>query len=128
MCQSQELLQYVLSHQIQEIEAFLATKVPKKKTLLITDPRCLEHAGFDKYHNVARRKVQKEEQPENAERLMVLIDSDHGVLTQNQDFLDDSYLVQTNAKPASLGDIYRVHDYNYLMKVQQLSSKLKLTG
>ena len=48
---------------------------------------------------------------------MVLIDSDHGVLTQNQEFLDDSYLVQTKAKPASLGDIYRVHDYNYLMKV-----------
>lgn len=84
---------------------------------MITDPRCLEHAGFDKYHNVARRKSQKEEQPENAERLMVLIDSDHGVLTKNQDFLDDSYLVQTTAKPASLADIYRVHDYNYLMKV-----------
>jgi hypothetical protein len=48
---------------------------------MITDPRCLEHAGFDKYHNVIRRKAQKEEQPENAERLMVLIDSDHGVLT-----------------------------------------------
>jgi hypothetical protein len=50
-----------LSHQIKEIEAYIAAKVPKKKTLLITDPRCLEHAGFDKYHNVARRKAQKEE-------------------------------------------------------------------
>ena len=79
--QCQEQLQFVLSHQIQEIEAYLVTQAPKKRTLLITDPRCLEHAGFDKYHNVARRKAQKEEQPENAERLMVLIDSDHGVLT-----------------------------------------------
>jgi acetoin utilization deacetylase AcuC-like enzyme len=51
----------VLSHPIQEIEAFLVAKAPKKKTLLITDPRCLDHAGFDKYHNVARRKSQKEE-------------------------------------------------------------------
>ena len=49
---------------------------------------------------------------------MVLIDGNTGVLTQTQEFLDDSYVVQTEAKQASLGDVYRVHDYNYLMKVQ----------
>ena len=59
---------------------------------------------------------------------MVLIDSNMGVLTQTQEFLDDSYVVQMEAKQASLGDVYRVHDYNYLMKVQLISNKLKLTG
>ena len=48
---------------------------------MITDERCLLHAGFDNYSNVARRKNHKDEQPENAERLMILIDESKGVLT-----------------------------------------------
>lgn len=52
-----------------------------RTTLLITDERCLDHAGFDQYHNIQRRVKHKDEQPENAERLMILIDKDKGVLT-----------------------------------------------
>jgi hypothetical protein len=33
----------------------------KAGTLLITDERCLDHAAFDKYHNVAKRQQQKDE-------------------------------------------------------------------
>ena len=32
-----------------------------KKTLLITDERCLEHAAFDSYHNISRRQKQKDD-------------------------------------------------------------------
>ena len=99
----------------------------KPGTILITDDRCLQHTGFDKYHNVAKSQQQKEEQPENAERLMVLIDKERGVLTQASEFLQsERYSVQRQAKQAALADVYRVHDYNYLMKVLQLANKLSL--
>ena len=95
--------------------------------MLITDERCLEHAAFDKYHNVVRRQQQKDEVPENAERLMVLIEKDRGVLTQTSEFLQNQrYTVQKKTQPVSLADVYRVHDYNYLMKVLQMSNKLSL--
>lgn len=55
-------------------------------TLIITDQRCLKHAGFPNYANVIDRVSQKNQQPENAERLMVLIDSKTGVLTQANEF------------------------------------------
>lgn len=35
--------------------------------------------------------------------------------------------MQREATPASIADVYRVHDYNYLMKVLQLTNKLSLT-
>ncbi len=53
---------------------------------MITDERCLNHAGFDKYHNVQHRQRHKDEQPENAERLMILINQDQGVLTESTEF------------------------------------------
>lgn len=100
-----------------------------RKTLLLTDPRCLDHAGFDQYHNITKRSQQKDEQPENAERLMVLIDKERGVLTQSEDLLEKGicgYIVKEEvAKPAALSEVFRVHDYNYLMKVMEMASKLE---
>ena len=44
------------------------------------------------------------------------------------EFIDNPrYKVQSEAKPVPLGDVFRVHDYNYLMKVIELSEKLKET-
>lgn len=57
------------------------------KTLVVTDERCIDHAGFENYSNIIKRVRQKDEQPENAERLMVLIDKDHGVLTAMDEFI-----------------------------------------
>jgi acetoin utilization deacetylase AcuC-like enzyme len=93
-----------------------------RKTLLVTDERC---------HNCAKRQAQKDDQPENAERLMVLIDRQRGVLTQASEFVERSqagYVVQREASPARLADVFRVHDYNYLMKVIEMSRKLELTA
>ena len=56
-------------------------EVELKKTFVITDQYCLNHAGFINYQNVHERVGQKDFQPENAERLMVLIDKNKGMLT-----------------------------------------------
>lgn len=63
------------------LEAIIGSTRSDRKTLLLTDERCLDHAGFDQYHNTVKRAQQKDDQPENAERLMVLIDKDRGTLT-----------------------------------------------
>lgn len=58
---------------------------------------------------------------------MVLIDKARGVLTQSSEFIENAqteYIVQSEAPQARLADVFRVHDYNYLMKVLQLSNKL----
>lgn len=52
----------------------------------MTDCRMLNHAGFDNYQAVVKRAAHKIEQPENAERLMVLIDNESGVLTTCSEF------------------------------------------
>jgi hypothetical protein len=57
---------------------------------------------------------------------MVLIDKDKGVLTKMQEFAENpGYTINKTAKPVQLGDLFRVHDYNYLMKVIDISNKLK---
>ena len=61
---------------------------------------------------------------------MILIDKDRGVLTQAEEFLEGSagaYVIQNEAKKASLSEVFRVHDYNYLMKVLEMTHKLDLT-
>jgi len=48
---------------------------------MISDDRCLQHVGFDNYANTKKRSEWKNDIPENAERLMVLIDKEKGTLT-----------------------------------------------
>ncbi len=111
------------------LENISRLELQKKRTLLITDERCLQHAGFDNYHNIVKRKHHKDEQPENAERLMILIDENKGVLTKADEFTQNpSYVIKKEAKPVAIGDLYRVHDYNYLMRVIEIASKLKGTA
>lgn len=59
---------------------------------------------------------------------MILIDSNKGVLTESDEFKQSSsYVIQKEAQEVKVGDIYRVHDYNYLMKVMEISKKLQET-
>lgn len=72
-------------------ELFEASQQP---TLVITDKRCLKHAGFDNYQNVLKRVRHKDEQPENAERLLVLLNEELGALTQREEFISQkNYLL-----------------------------------
>ena len=60
---------------------------------------------------------------------MVLTNSTNGVLTVAEEFdQDPAYLIKTSAREAALADVFKVHDYNYLMKVIKISKKLKLLG
>jgi hypothetical protein len=52
----------------------------------MTDRYCLKHAKFLNYQNVSERVEQKGMQPENAERLLILIDKDKGVLSKLDEF------------------------------------------
>lgn len=98
-----------------------------KRTLIVTDERCEQHAGFENYSNIPKRVRHKDEQPENAERLMVLIDKDRGVLTAMDEFKNNNEVfVKEVVQEAAHADVFRVHDYNYLMKVIDLcENKLK---
>ena len=89
-----------------------------KKTFVITDPYCLRHAGFENYANVMERVKQKDSQPENAERLMVLMDQDKGVLTRDTTITaDPRYELKESVVPANIGDVLKVHDYRYIKTV-----------
>lgn len=96
---------------------------------MITDERCLEHAGFENYANSGKRVRHKENQPENAERLMILINKDKGVLSASDEFANNQALQLIRvARKTMLGDVFRVHDYNYMMKIIELcENKLKDT-
>ena len=57
---------------------------------------------------------------------MVLINEASGVLTGSREFAEDPrYKVVQEAKKVALADVFRVHDFNYLMKVIQISKKLE---
>ena len=96
---------------------------------MITDDRYVQHAGFDNYSNVVKRKNRKDEQPENAERIMILTNKETGILTESEIFVSNQcYTVQRGTQPVALGDVLRIHDYNYLMKVIDLADKLRHFG
>jgi hypothetical protein len=66
------------------------------KTLVVTDERMLRHAPFSNYSHCGKRVFEKNDQPENAERLMVLTDSKRGVLAASKLFRDNpSYQLVT---------------------------------
>ena len=64
--------------------------------------------------------MQKESQPENAERLMVLIDKDKGVLTKSEELMaNENYCLREVSQPVALADILKVHDYRYIRDIMR---------
>ena len=69
--------------------------------------------------------MQKQNQPENAERLMVLIDNEKGVLTQATELVSNKgYEVQEVVEPAKMADILRVHEFRYIKNVMAKCAEL----
>lgn len=67
---------------------------------------------------LSKRVEQRDQQPENADRLNVLTDSQNGLLTTCTEFTELSNLqLQESSEEAQIGDIFRVHDFNYILKV-----------
>ncbi len=53
---------------------------------------------------------------------MVLIDDERGVLTGCESFTSNSrYQIKDTVKHARISDVLKVHDYNYLKKVIDIS-------
>ena len=48
--------------------------VATQKTLVITDYRCIEHADFAFKRNIKEKVLQRDKQPENSDRLSLLVD------------------------------------------------------
>lgn len=88
------------------------------KTMVVTDERMLGHAPFENYRNCEKRMKQKKEQPENAERLMVLTDPKMGVLTASTQFISNPrYKLVMEVQKVEISDVLKVHDYNYLRDI-----------
>ena len=61
--------------QLEKILAEIEDSAANRKTLLITDYRCVEHADFPNKRNIKEKASQRERQPENSDRLALLMDS-----------------------------------------------------
>ena len=57
-----------------------------QSTLLITDFRCIEHADFTSKRNIRERVLQRSRQPENSDRLSLLVDKKVGILNNGTEF------------------------------------------
>lgn len=56
-------------------------------------------------------------QPENSDRLSVLVDPYQGIFRTCTEFEQCNLTLKDSAQEACVGDILKVHDFNYIMKV-----------
>lgn len=83
-----------------------------KKTLIVAPPECLNH-------HTAPWPIARDDDPpppENVNRLLVLTDSEIGCL--KSEIFQDSLTWDEKPKKAAIGDILRVHDWSYVLKLQ----------
>lgn len=60
----------------------------QNSTLLLTDYRCMQHAPLLKPHVFSKMVEQRNSQPENSDRLAVLVDPDFGVFMSCSEFTE----------------------------------------
>ena len=114
---------------IAEIEDGAASS---RKTLIVTDYRCIEHADFPYKRNIKEKVALRERQPENSDRLALLVDSQTGLLSTGVEFSEK--LKQTVVfkdkvdEAAKIADILKIHDFNYIQKVMEDVAKLRGTN
>ena len=68
-------------------------------------------------HDLNKRVAQRMQQPENSDRLRILVDKKKGILTKSKEFADNKFsslVVQEVAKNCMLVDFLKIHDYNYI--------------
>ena len=49
------------------------------RTMVITDYKCIQHADFPHKRNIREKAAQKMNQPENSDRLSLLVDKETGL-------------------------------------------------
>ena len=93
-------------------------KASAHKTLVITDHRCIGHADFPHKRNIKEKVIQRERQPENSDRLALLIDHQTGLFTCGTEFsqkLSSRVLIKPKVdERAKIADILKIHDFNYI--------------
>jgi hypothetical protein len=83
---------------------------------VLSDKRMLEHVPFE--FSGAKKLRQKTDQPENSDRLMVLFNQNTGVLSKSMSLLSSrGYELREGVREAKPVEIFKVHEYQYLMKV-----------
>ncbi len=99
-----------------EAAAKEASKGFESDLLIATDENCTLHAPLVPDRNSAERAKQIKEQPENEERLRVLVGTPpYGILLMDDYLETDLWLNNCPAAPVS--DILRVHEYVYLKHI-----------
>lgn len=93
------------------------------KVLVISDVNCHKHALIP--IDVEAQFIQKKRQPENDERLRVLL-GDNGILQTANIHLHCSTI--SNVLPANISDILRIHDYSYISEIISKCSKLPISA
>jgi hypothetical protein len=92
--------------------AAAAAAPSKTKTLIVAPPECFEH--FTSAQPVTR--AGPEPPPENTERLAVLVTEGRGSLRASE--FEGRVEWVGSVAPAPMGDLLKVHDWNYLRSLQ----------
>lgn len=106
-------------------------RISTQSTLFVTDYRCLDHADFINGQHLVHRIKQREMQPENSDRLRMLVDKQKGVFTRSKEFVENKYsslVLQDASSTSKFVDILKVHDFNYIQKVISNVQRLQGTG
>ncbi len=95
---------------------------PIKKTLIMYHTSSYKH-GEIKETNMLTRLKRRQLQVENPDRLSVLLQPPFGILLS--DFFTERFTFKESTKPATLADILRVHDYDYILNIKNICDEFK---
>jgi hypothetical protein len=104
----------------QILDTIMQGRLDTQATYFITDYRCLEHADFINGQHLNQRCKQRDVQPENSDRLRVLVDKQRGVISQSKEFAENKFsslVFQEAASFSKMVDILKVHDYSYIQRM-----------
>lgn len=96
-------------------------KIKRLKTLIVFHQMCEKHGMFpEKTKNRVHKRMAL---VENTDRLSVLLQPPFGVFLS--DYFIKNCVFKNNSPPASLADISKVHDYEYINRIRNICMTLK---
>lgn len=78
-----------------------------------------------KPNNPKSKAEQREIQPENADRLAILVDPAAGVFTQGNESKLQNLSFRSSTRKAYISDVLKVHDFHYVSKMIETVKKLE---
>ena len=104
-----------------DVEKDVLKKHQEQKTLIIYNQTCEKHGIIpESYKNRIQRRMAL---VENTDRLSVLLQPPFGVFLS--DFILKNCEFKNNSPSASLADISKVHDYEYISNIRQICLDMK---